>query len=280
MKEPLPLPQAAPTTSVEQEVEAVLAAFRAATGLSLCVKLLPGRGGPASGIEPVVARHNLHQEPFCLTVKQTRNEQCRQCDLRDVPERCERERDLFAHVCHAGAGEVIVPLFVREVLAGLVYIGQYRSGADQPEELPLLSPGQLAHVMSLARLLRAYLTERLRTPRFVSESSRGFRSDAIHRFLEKELRSNPTLGDLADHLGLSVARTAHAVREATGASFVTLRDAMRLERACGLLQGTYHKVAHVARESGFDSPQYFHRFFRKKMGMTPQTFRRRHRAEV
>lgn len=261
------------------EAEQALRAFRSATGLEVCFKLLL-RDRPGSGMGELSARHNLHRSPFCLEVKRTRNERCKECDLRDVPARCERERRIFSHVCHAGAGEVIVPLFVDEALAAVVYVGQFRTGDDQPAELPRLTKEKVAEVEALARLLSAYLGGLLRTPRFVSESSRGYRAEAIRRFLDKNLRVNPSLGDLAGHLGLSVTRTAHAVREATGSSFVELRDALRAERARGLLRETYHKIGYVAAECGFSSPQYFHRFFRMQAGMTPLTFRRRYRTEV
>lgn len=261
------------------EVERTLQAFRDATGLLLCFKLLQ-RGRPGTGMEILSARHSLHRSDFCMSVKRVWNERCKECDLKAVPERCVKERKVFSHICHAGAGETIIPLLVDDALAGVVYVGQYRTSDDQPKELPVLSASQLEQLEGLSRLLASYLGERLRTPLFVSESSRGFRSEAIHRFLEKTLRENPSMSDLAKHLGLSTTRTAHAVKEATGSSFVALRDALRMERARELLQSTYHKVSHVAAECGFESPQYFHRFFRKQAGVTPLAFRKKHRAEA
>jgi AraC-like DNA-binding protein len=208
------------------------------------------------------------------------SERCKDCDLREVPERCGRERNIFVNTCHAGADEIIVPLFTEEGLAGVAFVGQFRSRAGQPAGLPLLRAGARRRALGLARMLGAFLGEHLRRPRFSSETSRGFRRGAIQAFLEKNARTNPSLGELAGHLGLSPTRTTHAVREATGMSFVELRDALRLERARGLLQGTYYKVAHIAAECGFGSPQYFHRFFQRKAGMTPLAWRKRHRTEV
>jgi AraC-like DNA-binding protein len=263
----------------EAEIESVLAAFRAATGLHVCFKLLAySRAG--TGLEAVSSRYIIHRSAFCMEVKRTRNERCKECDLRAVPARCEREKAIFSHMCHAGAGEVIVPLFVDETLAAVVYAGQFRTGDQQPVELPLFTAAKVAEVEALARMLAAYLGERLRTPRFVSESSRGYRAESVRRFLEKNLKSNPSLPELAAHLGLSVTRTAHAVREATGNSFVESRDALRLERAKALLRGTYHKIGYVAAECGFASAQYFHRFFRGKAGMTPLAYRKKYREEV
>ncbi|WP_081721826.1 helix-turn-helix domain-containing protein [Geminisphaera colitermitum] len=266
------------------EIVEALEAFQKATGLSVCVKLLPVSHAQGTVLGEVVAqpRFCLHLSRFCLHVKEVlkHNLRCRDCDLREVPERCDRERKIFVNTCHAGADEVIVPLFTDEGLAGVAFVGQFRTRADQPEGLPFLHAPARRRAVGLARMLGAFLGEHLRRPRFSSETSRGFRRGAIQAFLEKNARTNPSLGDLAKHLGLSPTRTTHAVREATGMSFVELRDALRLERARGLLQGTYYKVSHIAAECGFSSPQYFHRFFQQKAGMTPLAWRRRHRTEV
>lgn len=254
-------------------------AFRAATGLEVCIKLFRRRPQPTS-MESLASRYGLHTSPFCLKVKQTRNERCRDCDLRAIPERCEVEQKQFTHACHAGASEVIIPLFVANTLAAVVYVGQFRTDDSQSADLRLISPEQQAHIENLSVLLRAYLNEELRTPRFVSENSKGYRAAAIALFLEKHLRDNPSLADLAEHLSLSTTRAAHVVKESTGRSFVQLRDELRLERSSELLAGTYHKMSHIASECGFSSPQHFHRFFRRHQGTTPLVFRKRQRIDI
>lgn len=261
-------------------MEGAIAAFCEATGLQLCVKLLRFRRRHPTVLEDVAARRNIHDSAFCRGVKRTLNERCKDCDLRLVPERCVSEGRQFTHVCHAGANEVIIPLFLDGTMAAVVYAGQFRVSDDQPAELPLVSEAELARIEGLSRLLGAYLGERLREPRFISESSTGYRAEAVRLFLNGNLRDNPSLTDLARHLGLSTTRTAHVVREATGRSFVELRDELRLERAIALLAGTYHKVGHIAAECGFSSTQYFHRFFRRSQGMTPLAFRLKQRTKV
>jgi len=261
------------------EVEQALEAFRVATGLSVCFKLFKwDRVATVAG--ELVAKYGLHRSAFCTEVKRTLNDRCKECDLRKVTTRCEEEREIFSHVCHAGAGEVIIPLFVDEVLVAAAYVGQFRTTDEQPRELRKLSAKEHARVIGLSRLLGAYLGDRLRSLRFVSESSLGYRGEVVRRFLEKNLRERPTLPGLATHLGLSSTRTAHVVREVTGMSFVELRDSLRMERAKNLLGGTYHKVAHIADECGFSSAQYFHRFFRRQTRTTPLAYRRRQRTGV
>lgn len=265
------------------EIEKAVLAFQAATGLRACIKVFDPQGAESSGDSKLgkgSERFRLHKSPFCREVKRTRSSQCIECDLRKVPELCLRKRSPFVHTCHAGASEIIVPVFVEERLRAIAYLGPFRVRKSQPDELPAVSPEQSRHHLALSRLLRAWLTEQAGIPAFNRETSRGYRHDAIRAYLLKNLSRNPSLSDLARHLGLSRARTAHVVKEATGRSFTALRDSIRTSRACTLLRNTYYKIAAVAAECGISSPQYFHRFFLRKTGTTPDNFRRRQRMDA
>lgn len=265
---------------MKREFDETLEVFRSASGLEVCIKVLSSGQVRDSVLGEGAGAWSLHRSAFCMGVKRTRNEQCKACDLREVPARCERERRMFAHVCHAGAGEVVVPLFFADVLVAVVYAGQFRTTKKQPAGLPLLKAGERKKLLGLCRMLGAYLTECLRMRRQAAPGSDGARAVSIRAFLEQRLRESPTLPDLARHLGLSVTRTTHVVRQATDRSFSELRDELRLRRACDLLQGTYYKVSQVAQECGFSTSQYFHRFFREATGVTPLAFRQRNRPDA
>lgn len=264
----------------EARIQDALSALRQATGLKLCLKIFDAAHAAGTVWGEVSAGCRTHDSSFCTRVKRTRNALCIECDLRRIPTLCQRRRQPFAHTCHAGATEIIVPVFLEDRLVAIAYLGQFRLRKSQPDALPLRSMMENQNLLGLAQLFRAYLTEQLNTPRFPRETSRGYRSAAIRAYLHKNLSRDPSLSDLGRHLGLSPARTAHAVTESTGESFTAVRDTLRLERARSLLQSTYLKVAAVAAECGFSSSQYFHRFFKQQTGMTPAAFRRRARPEV
>ena len=62
---------------------------------------------------------------------------------------------------------------------------------------------------------------------------------------------------------------------AYGGTPLSYRDALRIERAKGLLLHADLSVGAAARECGFEDESYFGRFFKKHAGETPGEFRRR-----
>ena len=52
--------------------------------------------------------------------------------------------------------------------------------------------------------------------------------------------------------------------------------ALRLRRASNLLANSETPIAQIAKETGFQSPAYFSRFFHKGTGLSPALYRKRH----
>ncbi len=72
-----------------------------------------------------------------------------------------------------------------------------------------------------------------------------------------------------------------AAREVFGLSVKELTLERRLLEAKRLLMFTVRSVEDIGREIGFEDPAYFSRFFRKRTGEAPATWRRRHlRPEI
>jgi AraC-like DNA-binding protein len=69
-----------------------------------------------------------------------------------------------------------------------------------------------------------------------------------------------------DHLSRKLKREA-------GVGLRALRDQLRLERAQSALQRT-STIAEAAVDAGFDDPNYFTRWFRRRTGKTPGAWRR------
>lgn len=95
---------------------------------------------------------------------------------------------------------------------------------------------------------------------------------------------------LDEHLATSIDRTAagkacgvhpssvsRLVTRETGESFVAYLTRRRIEQACTLLTRYDLPIAAVATACGFGSGEYFANVFRRRIGMAPSAWARRHR---
>lgn len=80
--------------------------------------------------------------------------------------------------------------------------------------------------------------------------------------------------EYANHLGVSSKHLSETVKEQTGVTALeTIHDA-QLNFAKSLLSQSTLTIKEVAYASGFESPEYFCIFFRKRTGLTPTEFRK------
>lgn len=183
------------------------------SGLHLCIKTFHQSIWKDTLLEDVPSRFNLHQTTFCRLVKQTRNKQCIQCDLQQIPQIAVKQPRPFVHRCHAGASEVIIPLVLRGRLCAIGYLGQFRESTAQPSALPLFSEKETEQMIVMGTLLqRFFLYEVERNLKLSTETNN--RQLQITRFLRRNLKNDPSLTDLANELSVSVSRAGHLVKEA------------------------------------------------------------------
>lgn len=257
-----------------RDPETTLAAFEKALGLDVCVKIFHTRSTAATELLRIGHRFDFHRSAFCDGVKVAADDACRHCDLTVVPSLCQKRRRAFVHTCHAGARELILPVFWEGELALVVYAGQFRLKKSEPKTLRLIRREEFRHIRHIASGLQSYLWFLLETRRRTEERPGAFRRDQVESFVSRNLKTGVSLGDLGRAMNLSPSRCSHVVRELCGCSFVELRDRLRLARAQNLLRATGYKITAIAEECGFDDPQYFHRFFRRRAATTPARFRR------
>ena len=114
----------------------------------------------------------------------------------------------------------------------------------------------------------------------VRDKMRGAREAAdFHRFralLEQSLTEHWSIPRYARELGVSESRLNRVCRIAAGKSALdVVQDRLTLEARRRLIH-VAGSVATLAYELGFEDPAYFWRFFRRRTGLTPSEFRRRH----
>ena len=130
-------------------------------------------------------------------------------------------------------------------------------------------------------LTSAALTILLRLNEDAARAGSGAARDiaAFHRFralVETHLFEHWPAPRYAEALGMSESRLNRISRAAAGKSALeVVQDRLTLEARRRLIH-VAGSVSSLAYELGFEDPAYFWRFFKRRTGMTPREFRKRH----
>ena len=96
------------------------------------------------------------------------------------------------------------------------------------------------------------------------------------RFMEDNHGKQITLQEITEYLCISTSYFSSQFKKITGKSFEEYLNDIRLEKVLIELGGSRDKIACIAERHGFGSQEYFTRFFKKKMGISPVKWRQRH----
>ena len=97
-------------------------------------------------------------------------------------------------------------------------------------------------------------------------------------YVETFFRENPTLSDVAAHVGLSPSYFGNQFRKETGETYVAYLNRCKVNCAAMLLQNG-KSVTEACFESGFGSLSGFRYVFRQKIGMPPKDYGAEYRKE-
>ncbi|OUP79847.1 hypothetical protein B5F07_21530 [Lachnoclostridium sp. An169] len=100
------------------------------------------------------------------------------------------------------------------------------------------------------------------------------RLDEVKKYIVENFRDpNISLERLADEFGGSPNYMGRLFKKDTGISVSEYINEIRLREVMKELRETNRPAKEVAEQCGFISSNYFYTYFRKKTGMTPQTYR-------
>ncbi|ANP53336.1 AraC-like DNA-binding protein [Streptomyces griseochromogenes] len=131
-----------------------------------------------------------------------------------------------------------------------------------------------AHIDTLRHLLSVLLLRLAHAcpaPASLGSDSEVFRSFRVA--VERDFASSHHVNDFAAALGYSVRTLSRAAQAATGSTAKQYLDARILLEARRLLVHTDATSAEISRRLGFPDPSDFTKFFRKRDGGTPLSFR-------
>ena len=97
----------------------------------------------------------------------------------------------------------------------------------------------------------------------------------LFRYLGENCGDSIQVREAARICGMSESHFMSLFKRVTGLSFVTYFNHFRIERAQALLAKTDESMASISQQVGFCDQSYFGTVFRRIVGMTPATYRRR-----
>ncbi|HSW05867.1 DNA-binding response regulator [Aquabacterium sp.] len=100
---------------------------------------------------------------------------------------------------------------------------------------------------------------------------------AAAQLLGEQLAALPSVGQLAEQLGLTERRLSTLFRKHLGLTVSGFISEERIRVGCQLLGSTQMSVQDIALEVGFANPANFSTAFRERLGLTPQAWRQHQR---
>lgn len=130
-------------------------------------------------------------------------------------------------------------------------------------------------IMQSDQLMKEFFEEALcGRKRVITGSAAYSRMEEIKQYIQLEFRNSNLCQDLiAEQFDLSAPYLGRQFRKYTGMSVSEYINKVRLEAVLVQMRETQSSIKDIALENGFEAVNYFYTYFKKKMGVTPQTYR-------
>jgi AraC-like DNA-binding protein/ligand-binding sensor protein len=271
-----------------EELERILAYFHLVTGFRVAVFDSEYHEVAACPQELCSFCTELRKNPKADTL-------CKACD-RKFLEKSKSTGKLQLYLCDFGLYEATIPLYDHHQIVGYMMVGQMISNKSGSKEIilwkskpywnsdksrealldriPTIDYKNIKASAALMSVCATYLS----LNRQVFENSPPKHRKLLD-FIRENYRNNFTDKELCDKFGISRTAYFNTVKKAFGKSKTEYIYSLRIEDAKAFLASTDKLIGDIAREVGFDDPNYFSRIFHKFTGMSPGEFRNLQRKD-
>ncbi len=111
-------------------------------------------------------------------------------------------------------------------------------------------------------------------------SDKNFYSDfvgVVISFLAENVRERVSLNDICDKMKCSRAFLCKIFKEQTGKTIFSYFNQLKVEEAKNMLLETDMSISDISYSLGFNETKYFDFFFKKHVGVTPKSFKKKER---
>lgn len=237
-------------------------------------------------------RFNLHDNSYCTYIKSTQ-EGREHCFLQQkrVLEKCNKLKECFCGVCHAGVFEYVYPISDGESITGFISISGYRSEdgektiASVAHKFDYSADTLLRHYSSLqTRVSDRHRLDTLVLP-LVSMLELAYKNEennfekntlitSVCRYIKQNYASDITTEDICKEFFFSRSHFSHLFRKETGESFREYLTGVRLDHAKRLLKYSNLNITEIALSVGFKNANYFSNIFKEHVGTSPSEYRK------
>ena len=151
---------------------------------------------------------------------------------------------------------------------------------DTNRDKHLLVSLWLGHLMH--QIYFANTTEMQESLRLTNEELNKDSSPTILKimdYIQMRYNTNVSLEDLCKEFHLSRAWISKLFFQANGITIFQYKTSLQLNKAKELLKFTTQSIDKIAKTTGFSSPNYFSKVFKKNTGSSPLEFRHAHRKQ-
>ncbi|RZM28925.1 MAG: AraC family transcriptional regulator [Pedobacter sp.] len=97
--------------------------------------------------------------------------------------------------------------------------------------------------------------------------------DQVYKYVLNNFKSELSLSEIAQSCSMNTSAFCRYFKKKTGKTFNDFTNEIRLGHAAGLLLKGDMTASEIAFDSGFNTPSYFNRLFKRNKGMTPMAYR-------
>lgn len=295
-----------------QHIGNYLSYVRDKYNLHICIKDFCGFIPINPQLDEVLRPFLAHTNPFCMYVK-CDQDKYRVCltMIKKMHNKCLKSCEPFYGMCHAGLGEYVIPIVLKDVVLGSLNLGFFQTNERRTaycieracrgselidaataqklyNENIVTSCAEIDEVMLIMKMLAEYLAHtyasmqathhNVMQKRHYNSSEDTIISHAIEH-IETNCTQKIMVSDIAEICHCSETYLSRVFKKRIGVSLVIYINKVRVEHSKNHLLLTDKTISDIALESGFEDPNYFSRVFAEIIGIPPTEFRRRFREE-